>query len=401
MDNLDLYEILGVTKDSSDAEIKKNYRKLAKEFHPDKNPDAGDKFKEISFAYEVLSDPEKRKIYDRYGIKGLQEGADGFSDGNAFFAQWFPFTAMGGHGREARGKAAQIVIRLEVTLEEMYNGNVAKTVEYKRTSFCSQCNGEGGPKECQEMCCHCNGRGRTESYLFLGVTTGETICTACHGHGTIIPEAMRCTTCTGKGLVEENVKREIVIEKGAPNMLKIPFVSEGNQGIQGSRGDLVVVLIQAEHPVFERRQNDLLMRNVSINITQALCGFIHCFKHLDGRNICITTKPGEVIRHNELKVLPTEGMPLRNNPFDRGDLLVQFSIQFPENGFATPEQLATLESLLPPREPFTMPPEAEEVQLVEIQPREDYEGRGAYGGMDDDDDYEGGPHFERVQCQTG
>lgn len=82
---------------------------------------------------------------------------------------------MGGHGREARGKAAQISIRLEVTLEEMYNGNVAKTVEYKRTSFCSQCNGEGGPKECQEMCSHCNGRGRTESYLFLGVTTGETV----------------------------------------------------------------------------------------------------------------------------------------------------------------------------------------------------------------------------------
>lgn len=202
-------------------------------------------------------------------------------------------------------------------------------------------------------------------------------------------------------MVEENVKREIVVEKGAPNMLKIPFVSEGNQGLQGSRGDLVVVLIQAEHPIFDRRNNDLLMRNININITQALCGFIHCFKHLDGRNICISTNPGEVIRHGELKVVHAEGMPLRNNPFDRGDLLVQFVVQFPENGFATLEQLAKLESLLPPREPFTMPPDAEEVQLVEFQPRDEHDGRGAHGGMDVDDDDEGGPHFERVQCQTG
>ncbi|XP_058984705.1 dnaJ homolog subfamily A member 2-like [Musca domestica] len=401
MDNLDLYEILGVTKDSSDAEIKKNYRKLAKEFHPDKNPDAGDKFKEISFAYEVLSDPEKRKIYDRYGIKGLQEGADGFADGNAFFSQWFPFTAMGGHGREARGKAAQISIRLEVTLEEMYNGNVAKTVEYKGHHFARSAMAKAVPRSAKKCAVTAMVGAETESYLFLGVTTGETICTACHGHGKIIPEAMRCTSCFGKGLVEENVKREIVIEKGAPNMLKIPFVSEGNQGVQGSRGDMVVVLIQAEHPVFERRQNDLLMRNVNINITQALCGFVHCFKHLDGRNICISTKPGEVLRHGELKVVPTEGMPLRNNPFDRGDLMVQFLYNFPKTILPHQKQLAKLETLLPPREPFTMPPEAEEVQLVEFQPREDYEGRGAYGGMDDDDEYEGGPHFERVQCQTG
>ncbi|XP_075153849.1 dnaJ homolog [Haematobia irritans] len=397
MDNLDLYEIIGVSKDASDSEIKQNYRKLAKEFHPDKNPDAGDKFKEISFAYEVLSDPEKRKIYDRYGIKGLQEGG---GDDSEFFSHWFPFTSMGGgHGRDARGKAAQIVIKLEVTLEEIYNGNVSKTVEYKRTSYCSQCHGEGGPKEAQEKCTHCKGMGRKASYAFMGLTAVETICAACQGHGNIIPEDQRCTSCQGKGLVEENVKHEVVVERGAPNMLKIPFISEGNQGLQGNRGDMVVVLVQAEHPVFERRNNDLLMRNISINITQALCGFVHCFKHLDGRNICISTKPGEVIRHGEFKMVPTEGMPLRNNPFDRGDLIVQFVIQFPENDFATPEQLATLETLLPPREPFTMPPEAEEVQLVEFLPRSESDERGAHGGMDDDDE-EGGPHFERVQCQT-
>ncbi|XP_037822667.1 LOW QUALITY PROTEIN: dnaJ homolog subfamily A member 2 [Lucilia sericata] len=400
MDNLDLYEILGVTKNSTDAEIKKNYRKLAKEFHPDKNPDAGDKFKEISFAYEVLSDPEKRKIYDRFGIKGLQEGADGFSDAGEFFSHWFPFNM--GQQRESRGEAAQIVIKLEVTLEEMYNGNVSKTVEYKRTSYCQQCNGEGGPKEAQEKCTACNGMGRTTGYVFMGLTPVETICLTCEGSGNIIPENLRCTTCHGKGLVEENVKRDVVVEKGAPNTLKIPFPSEGNQGLHGTRSDLIVVLIQAEHPLFKRRNNDLIMRNIHINLTQALCGVVHCFKHLDGRNICFSTKPGKVVRHGELQVIPGEGMPLRNNPFDRGDLLVPFVVEFPESGFATIEQLQMLETLLPPREPFTMPAEAEEVQLSEFQPRDENDRRGAQGGLDDDDDeYAGGPHFERVQCQTG
>lgn len=181
-------------------------------------------------------------------------------------------------------------------------------------------------------------------------------------------------------------------------MLKVPFACEGNQGLQGNRGDLVVVLVQEEHTLFQRRNNDLIMRNVHINLAQALCGVVHCFKHLDGRNICISTNPGEVVRHGAIKVVRGEGMPLRNNPFDRGDLLIPFVVDFPESGFASPEQLQLLESLLPPRKPFTMPPEAEEVQLVDFQPRDENDRRGAHGGLEDDEDYDGNPV---VQCQTG
>lgn len=181
-------------------------------------------------------------------------------------------------------------------------------------------------------------------------------------------------------------------------MLKIPFTSEGNQAAHGNRGDLVVVLIQAEHHLFQRRGNDLIIRNIHINLTQALCGLEYCFKHLDGRNICISTKPGEVVRHGELKVIRGEGMPLRNNPFDRGDLLVPFVVDFPDSGFASQEQLQLLETLLPPREPFNMPSNAEEVQLSEFQPRDENDRRGAQGGLDDDDEYDGSPV---VQCQTG
>ncbi|CAD7000303.1 unnamed protein product [Ceratitis capitata] len=360
MENVELYEILGVNKNSTDAEIKKNYRKLAKEFHPDKNPEAGDKFKEISFAYEILSDPDKRKIYDRYGLKGLQEGSDGFGDASEFFSHWFPFTAGhshagdGGGGANSRARqAAQVVVKLEVTLEELYNGNVSKPT-----------------------------------------------CPSCYGRGTTIPEASRCTTCSGSGLVEEEVKHEVPIEKGAPNMSKIVFHSAGNQPLVGERGDLIVVLVQAEHAVFIRRQNDLFLRDMRINITQALCGFIHCFQHLDGRPICITNKPGDVIKYGELRVVSGEGMPLRNNPFERGDLFVEFNIDFPDDNFATEDQMHLLETLLPPRQPFTMPEDAEEVVMMEVPPYGEGSHAGAHGGMDDDDD-DAPPHFESVQCQTG
>lgn len=408
MENVELYEILGVNKNSTDAEIKKNYRKLAKEFHPDKNPEAGDKFKEISFAYEILSNPDKRKIYDRYGLKGLQEGSDGFGDASEFFSHWFPFS--GGHSHNsgcgsANSKAraaAQVVIKLEVTLEELFNGNASKSVDYKRTSYCAACDGEGGPKTNVEQCKACNGTGRTANYSFMGafVNAFESTCPSCYGRGTTIAEECRCTTCSGSGLVEEEVKQEVPIEKGAPNMLKVLFQSAGNQPLVGERGDLIVVLVQAEHPVFIRRQNDLFLRDIHINVTQALCGFVHCFQHLDGRTIYITNKAGDVIKHAELRVVTGEGMPLRNNPFERGDLFVEFNIDFPDDNFATIEQMQLLEALLPPRPPFTMPEDAEEVVMMEVPPYGEGSHAGAHGGMVDDGD-DGTPQFDSVQCQTG
>ncbi|XP_053959463.1 dnaJ homolog subfamily A member 4 [Anastrepha ludens] len=410
MENVELYEILGVDKSSTYAEIKKNYRKLAKEFHPDKNPEAGDKFKEISFAYEILSDPEKRKIYDQYGLKGVQEGSDGFGDASEFFSHWFPFSGGQSHGGGGGGggsfgnnrsrAGAQVVVKLEVTLEELYNGNVSKPVEYKRTSFCGTCNGEGGPEMTVEQCKACNGTGRTANYSFMGafVNAFESTCASCYGRGTTIPDGFRCATCSGSGLVEEELKHEVPIEKGAPNMLKVLFHSAGNQPLVGERGDLIVVLVQAEHPVFIRRQNDLFLRDIRINITQALCGFVHCFQHLDGRTLCITNKPGDVIKHSELRVVTGEGMPLRNNPFERGDLFVEFNIDFPDDNFATIDQMHLLETLLPPRQPFTMPEDAEEVVMTDVPPYGEGGHAGAQGGMDDDDE---SAHFESVQCQTG
>lgn len=150
-----------------------NYHKLAKEFHPDKNPNAGDKFKEISFAYEVLSDPEKRRVYDRHGVRGLQERADRFSDASDFFSNWFSFGGLGAdRGIRRDGK---LLIKLELTLEEMYRGAKQKPVEYPRRVICSKCNGDGGPKEAREICRNCEGAGRTSAFAFLGLNTFDTV----------------------------------------------------------------------------------------------------------------------------------------------------------------------------------------------------------------------------------
>ncbi|XP_037960355.1 dnaJ homolog subfamily A member 2 [Teleopsis dalmanni] len=397
MDEKDLYEVLGVDKNANEAEIKKNYRKLAKEFHPDKNPDAGDKFKEISFAYEILSDPEKRKTYDRYGIKGLQEGVDGFE--SSFFSQWFPFAGDQQPSGSGTQKSLQIIVRVEVTLEEIFAGDVIKTVEYQRTIVCGGCKGLGGSEEGVTKCTECKGTGRQASFAFIGLCAFESACRACVGRGTVVQEDYKCAQCHGDGLVKEDKKHDVSLEKGVTHMTKIPLRSEGHQSIAGDCGDLIVVIIETEHSSFTRRQNDLL-RAEQLNITEALCGFVHCFKHLDGRDISISNKPGEVIRHGDVKIVKGEGMPIYHNPIDRGDLLVGFSVIFPEDNFATPEQLKELEDILPPREPFEMPEDGEEVQLVPVQPR-DEDARGATGGVDDeDDDYDNGPPFESVQCQT-
>lgn len=148
--------------------ISQNYRRLAKEFHPDKNPNSGEKFKEISFAHEVLTDPEKRRIYDRYGIKGLQDGVDGLADD--FLAQWFPFVS--GNRRSSRSahrgmSVRPLEVQVEVSLEDIYNGNVQKTIKYKRKTTCITCDGVGGSADAKINCDRCKGRGHFINYSFM------------------------------------------------------------------------------------------------------------------------------------------------------------------------------------------------------------------------------------------
>ncbi|CAG9567029.1 unnamed protein product [Danaus chrysippus] len=214
-----LYEILGVSRSASDSEIKRNYHKLAKEFHPDKNPAAGDRFKEISYAYEVLSDPKKRQTYDKYGLKGLQEGGQGGGfPGEDFFGHIFgDIFGMGGSGRgRGRARGEDTIHPLKVTLEDMYVGKTTK-LQLSKNVICGPCKGEGGKPGSVIPCKECHGQGIKVWYQQIGANMTrqcQTRCSACQGQGETINEKDKCPKCKGKKVLNETKILEVHVEKG-------------------------------------------------------------------------------------------------------------------------------------------------------------------------------------------
>ncbi|XP_072013309.1 dnaJ homolog subfamily A member 2-like [Amphiura filiformis] len=405
-----LYEILGVTKNASDAELKKSYRKLAKEFHPDKNPEHGEKFKEISFAYEVLSNSDKRETYDRFGMEGLKEGMSGDSGGmDDIFSHFFgggmfggghPFGGAFGGGRRRRTKGEDTVHRLGVSLEDLYNGKTAK-LQLSKNTICAPCNGHGGKPGAMQPCRTCQGRGIKISIRQIGpgmVQQLQSTCPDCKGEGERINERDRCKRCHGQKTVKESKILEVHVDKGMREGQKITFRGEGDQQPGIEPGDVIIVLIEKEHDVFKRNGADLHMEH-TIGITEALCGFQFSLRHLDKRDMLIKYPAGGIIQPGCRRVVENEGMPIYRHPFDRGHLIIKFNIEFPENNFASEDQLAELAKLLPP--PPTQPEpseDAEEVDLVDYEARHNSHGDGhrqAYHSDDDDEDGQGGPS---VQC---
>lgn len=357
---LDLYKIIGVEKNASDAEIKKNYRKLAKEFHPDKNPDAGDKFKEISFAYEVLSDKEKRSLYDRHGIKGLQEGG-GFDDDmfGSLFGRFFPgFGGFGGPGR-SRGppKCESTVLPVKVTLEDLYNGGKTVPVTYNRINICDKCEGKGGKAGAAVRCRTCAGTGVKVTLQQIGPNIARQMqsrCPDCQGNGESFADKDRCAPCTGSKTIETEKTVNVEIDKGMKHGQRILMHGEGSQLPDTEKGDLVIVVQQIPHGKFTR-QNDDLYINAKITLTEALCGLKLVVQHLDGRDLVITHPVGQVFKTGDIKCVKNEGMPQHKNPFEHGNLYIKFEVTFPENNFVTAVTLKQLETYLPPRPTFVLP----------------------------------------------
>ncbi|RDD46965.1 DnaJ-like protein subfamily A member 2 [Trichoplax sp. H2] len=393
-----LYDILGVTPTASDSELKKAYRKLAKEYHPDKNPNAGDKFKEISFAYEILSNKDKRNIYDRYGQKGLQEGGrDGGSFGEDIFSHIFGGGLFGGGGRRRARRGEDTVHPLRVTLEDLYNGKDTK-LQMTKNVICSQCDGNGGKSGKVQTCSDCNGRGVKVTLRQLGpglVQQLQTTCPECHGEGETIKEKDRCPKCKGKKVIKETKILEVHIDRGMRHEQKITFHGEGDQTPGLEPGDVIIILQQKEHEIFQRHGNDLLMEH-KIKLCEALCGFQLVIKHLDGRQLLISHNKGQVIEPGCVRGVVNEGMPHPKRAFDRGNLYIKFTLEFPKDNEISAKNLKTLESLLPPRSKLPkLSDEHEEVDLIDIDPESN---SGYYGHEDSDDEHErGGPG---VQCAT-
>ncbi len=349
----DYYQTLGVSKDASAEEIKKAFRKLAVQFHPDRNPgdkSAEEKFKQVAEAYEVLSDPEKRGRYDSYGHRGLKDagfnGFSGFSGGGMddifgeFFSQIFGDSAFGGRrGGRGGGSYAQrgddLAVQVEITLAEAAKG-CRRSIKATRQTHCEECNGSGmkpGTKE--SVCPVCKGAGQVRTQQGWFVIARD--CPNCRGTGKINPNP--CEKCRGKGLVGETTEIEVEIPAGINDGQSLRLSQQGNAGPKGGpRGDLYVQARIKPHPFFQREGLDLLC-SAPITYPLAVLGGSIDVPTLDGLKK-IDVPPGSA--SGSTVIIHGEGMPdLRSKR--RGDIIVELEIEVPKK--VSDEERELLEKL--------------------------------------------------------
>lgn len=372
---------------------------MALKYHPDKNPNEGDKFKQISQAYEVLSDPEKKRIYDQGGEQALKEGGvgGGFSSPMDLFEMFFSGSGFGGgRGRRRERKGKDVVHQLNVSLEELYKGTVRKLALQKNV-ICDKCEGRGGKKGAIETCPTCRGSGMQVQIQQLGpgmIQQIQSMCSDCRGQGQRINPKDRCKQCQGKKVSRERKILEVHVDKGMVDGQKIVFNGEGDQEPELEPGDIIIVLEEKEHPVFRRSGLDLIIR-VELQLVESLCGFQKVIRTLDDRDLVITSLPGEVTKHGDVKCIMNEGMPQYKNPFEKGRLIVQFLVQFPDK--LSPEVIPALENALPPRPEIMIPDQAEECVLLPFDIDKQDARRRQNRNVYEEDDEMHGPG-QRVQC---
>lgn len=404
-DNTKYYEILGVSKSASQDELKKAYRKAAIKNHPDKGGDP-EKFKELAQAYEVLSDPEKREIYDEYGEDALKEGmGGGGSSHNPFdiFEQFFGGGAFGGgssRGRRQR-QGEDVVHSLKVSLEDLYNGTTKK-LSLSRNVLCAKCKGKGSKSGASGRCYGCQGTGvRTVTrQIGLGmIQQMQHACPECRGSGEVISDKDKCPQCKGNKVNQEKKVLEVHVEKGMQHNQKIVFQGEADEAPDTVAGDIVFVLQQKEHPKFKRKYDDLYVEH-ALSLTEALCGFQFALSHLDGRQLLIKSNPGEVVKPGQFKAINDEGMPHHGRPFMRGRLYIQFNVEFPDSGVLSLDQCRVLETYLPPRPSSRLSDmeldECEETTLYDVNMEEEMRRKQQQRQQEAYDEDEGAA--PRVQC---
>ncbi len=334
----DYYEVLGINRDAAPDDIKKSYRQMALKFHPDRNPgdeEAPKRFKEAAEAYEVLSDPEKRQRYDRYGHAGLNGAAfhdfrstddimSAFGDifGGAIFGDLFA------ERRRGPRPGPDLLMKLEIDLVEAARG-ATRTIDVTRQDFCGECRGSGAKKGTSPATCnYCGGRGQIVQAR--GFFQMATTCPACGGEGVRITDP--CTHCRGAGRVPTTAHIPVNIPPGVEAGMWLQLRSQGELGDLGApRGNLRIQVLVKKHPFFERRRNDLICQ-VPISFAQAALGAVIEVPMLDGREhieVPRGTQSGEVLR------IKGRGMPDLGGR-GRGDELVEIFVETPRH--MTPRQ---------------------------------------------------------------
>jgi len=363
MSKRDYYEVLGVAKGASADEVKKAYRKVAMQFHPDRNPGdkgAEDKFKEAAEAYEVLSDSDKRAQYDRYGHAGLSgNGRGGFGGGgnmnmDDIFSQFgdifgddiFGSFFGGGGGRRGGGtgrsrgvRGSNLRVKIKLNYEEIAKG-VTKNIKVKKHVSCTTCSGSGAKdKNSVQTCGTCGGSGqvRRVSNTFLGQMQTVTTCPTCNGEGSIV--TAKCSVCKGEGRVYGEETVTIDIPAGVQEGMQLSVGGRGNAGERGGApGDLIILIEEEQHPELHRDGLNVAYE-LHISFTDAAFGLQAEVPTIDGKakiKIPAGTQSGKIFR------LKGKGFPAVNS-YERGDQLIHVNVWTPQH--LTPEEKSILEKL--------------------------------------------------------
>ncbi len=357
-------------------------------------------FKEMSAAYEVLSDPEKRKVYDQHGIEGLAEGGGGGGEGSDIFDMFFGGGRGGGRRAQGPPKGEDIVHTIKASLEDLYNGKTVR-LAISRNKPCQDCEGRGGKVGAERECSDCKGRGVRVQLRQIGpgmVQQMQSACQACKQTGKILDERDKCKGCKGNKVFKDRKVLEGNIEKGMKNGSKIKFSGEADEVPGTVPGDVVIVVQEKEHDVFKRKGADLVT-TLNLTLSESLCGFTRVITHLDGRTLKIESKAGAVVKHDQVKSIQGEGMPHHGNPFTKGRLFVHFNVVFPTT--LPLSAVAALRAALPAVVAPTMTGEEEECMMSDVdlsQFGQSSEGRRHDATEEDDEEGRGGGRGQQVQC---